>query len=389
MALVPVSYNLRSLLVRRSATVLTVLGVGATVAVLAGVLALQQGFAALFTSTGRDDVLVLLRPGAGNEGMSGIDRKRADVLLKSIPEIASDPDGRPLASAETFLAVRRFKVDGGEVNVPIRGVQPRSFEIYGDAIRITQGERFRPGHDEVIVGSKLPGHIRDCRLGDVIVLNTTPFRVAGVFEHDGAFASEVWGDIERMSDALERPFFNRIVAKLRPGVSVESFKERVKKDHQAPADAFTEREYLLKQTEAMSVVFGMLGGLLAVVMGIAAVFTATNTMLSALAARTHEIGVLKALGFRPVAIFVSFLFESTVLGLLGGAIGCLLVLPIHGAETGTMNFNSFTEVAFAFRITPEVLVTAVCFALVLGLLGGAWPAWRAARLIPQESLRRR
>ena len=241
----------------------------------------------------------------------------------------------------------------------------------------------------MIVGSKLPGRIRDCRLGDVIVLNTTPFRVVGVFHHDGPFASEVWGDLERMTAALHRPVFNRVIAKLRPEVSIPAFVERMRDHELVPCKVMTEREYLTLQTQALSIALLGLGGFLAVVMGIAAIFTATNTMLAALAARTHEIGILKSLGFRPFSIFLSFLLEAVLLGLIGGAVGCLLALPINGIETGTMNFNTFTEVAFAFRVTPRVLITAVVFALALGLIGGAWPAWRAAQMTPAEALRRR
>src|SRR5690606_28887288 len=387
MTLVPFGYNLRSLLVRRSATLLTVLGIGATVAVLAGVLALRQGFESLFAESGRDDIIVFLRPGAGSEGESIISRERADILTKSFPEIASDDKGRPFATAQTYLAVRRTKLGGGETNVPIRGVEPMTFELYGDDLRISAGRMFRPGTDEVIVGSKLTNRIRDTREGDVLVLNTTPFRVVGILEHDGPFSSEIWGDLERISTALERPSFNRVIARLRPDVDVDAFAKRVADDEQAPAKVMTEREYLTSQTQALSYTLGLLGTFLATIMGIAAVFTATNTMLAAIAARTHEIGVLQSIGFRRSSIFVSFLFESLLLGILGGAVGAIFALPLNGIETGTTNFQTFTEVAFAFRVTPSVLVTAILFALVLGLLGGAWPAWRAARMTPVEAMR--
>jgi len=388
MALVPFSYNARSLFVRRGATALTVLGIGATVTVLAGVLALQQGFEKLFSESGRDDVAVFLRPGAQSEGESIFTLERAEILMKSLPELATNAAGKPLVSGESYLAVRRFKLDGGETNVPIRGVQPMTFEILGDAIRITQGRRFEPGTDEVLVGRKLVDRIRDCQEGDVIQFNTTPFRVVGIFDHDGPFSSEIWGDRDRIAEALERPIFNRLIGRLREGTDVAALAERLKEDPQVPANVMTERQYLTSQTLALSFVLNQLGLFLAIVMGIGAVFTATNTMLAALAARTHEIGILVSLGFRPYAVFASFMLEALLLGLIGGLAGCLLALPIHGADTGTMNFQTFTEVAFAFRITPEVLLKAVSFSLVLGLLGGAWPALRAARLRPTQALRR-
>ena len=389
MALVPLGYNLKSLAVRKSATVLTVISIGATVAVLAGVLALTQGFETLFSESGSDDVAVFLRPGANSEGESGFSKPRARELIKSTGEIAENAAGLPLASAESYLAVRLFKLNGGETNVPVRGVQPMTFEIFGDRISYVAGAAFRPGTDEVIVGEKLTRRIEGCQLGDVLQINTTPFKVVGVFASDGPYASEIWGDVDRMSEALDRATYNRVIARLDDGVDFEAFAQRLEDDERVPAKAMTERGYLGSQTAFLSITLTFLGGFLALVMGVAAVFTATNTMLAALAARSHEIGVLTSIGFRPVPIFLSFLFEALVLGLLGGLVGVLLTLPLSGVETGTTNFQTFTEVAFAFRVTPRVLVTAIVFAIVLGLLGGAWPAWRAARMEPVEALRRR
>ncbi len=388
MALVPLSYNLRSLAVRWSATLLTVFGIGATVAVLSGVLALQQGFETLFSESGREDVVVFLRQGATNEGDSVFSLERAQILMKTLPEIAVDEKGVPLVSAEMYLAVRRKKIDGGETNVPIRGVSPRSFDIYGDGVRVIEGRRLVGGADEVMVGKKLVDRIRDCQVGRTLTLNTTPFKVVGVFDSDGPFASEIWGDRNRIGEALERPVQSRIVAILKEGTDLAALAERMDSDPQVPSKVLTEREYLTSQTKALSFVLRGLGFFLALVMGTAAVFTATNTMLAALASRTYEIGILLALGFRPHAIFLSFLFEALVLGLAGGAVGCLMALPLNGVDTGAMNFQTFTEVAFAFRVTPQVMVTAVVFALLLGLVGGTWPALRAASMRPTEAMRR-
>lgn len=390
--LVPLSYNLRSLFVRRSATLLTVLSVGATVAVVAGVLALQQGFASLYAENGREDLVVFLRPGATNEGDSVFARDRGLKLIKSLQEIATDERGLPLAGMECYLAIRRYRVGGSgreETNVPIRGVQPATFALRGEQLRLVEGRMFEPGSDEVIVGSKLPGRIQSCSLGDVLTLNTTPFRVVGVFECEGPFASEIWGDLERMLDALERYGPNRVLARLVTGVDLAAFNERLAQEREVPAEVMTEREYLTAQTRVLSQVLVFLGGFLGVCMGIGAVFAATNTMLAAIAARTHEIGILKASGYRPLPILFSFLFEATLLGLLGGVVGCGLSLLLNGVQTGTTNFQTFTEVAFAFRVTPQVLVVSVLFSLLLGIAGGAWPAWRAAQMTPTEALRRR
>ncbi|RMG14545.1 MAG: FtsX-like permease family protein [Planctomycetota bacterium] len=392
MALVPFSYSLRSLAVRRSATVLTVASIGATVAVLAGVLALQQGFSTLFREAGRDDLLVLLRPGAGSEGESFFPRDRAAVLKKSFPEFAQDEAG-PLVAGELYLGVRLRKhpaLGGGETNVPIRGVERRSFELTGAGLRVLDGgRRFRWGHDEVIVGRKLVSRIAGCAVGRRIRLNTTEFEVVGVFDVEGPYASEIWGDFERLREALQRNGYSRLVGRLAPGADLRALREKLSGHKQIQAKLLTEREYLTSQTAALSGALLFLGTFLGLVMGAAAVFTGTNTMLAALAARTHEIGILLSLGFRPGAIFFAFLLESLLLGLLGGVVGCLLVLPLHGVETGTTNFATFTEVAFAFRVSPTVLGVAALFAVGLGLLGGLLPAWSAASKLPTEALRRR
>ena len=387
--LVPLSYNLRSLFVRRSSTLLTVVGIGATVAVVAGVLALRQGFASLFSGSGREDVAVFLRPGSTNESDSFFRRDLALKLTKGLPEAATGEDGVPLTSMECFLAVRRFRIGGGETNVPIRGVQPPSFAVYGDDVAVVEGRRFEPGADEVMVGRRLPGRIRDCRVGDVVQINTTPFQVVGVFESKGPFESEIWGDLDRMLAALERPGPSRVVARLRSGADLEALDRRLRDDKEVPAKALSQRAYRASLTGVLEGALLFLGGFLGLIMGIAAVFTATNTMLAAIASRTHEIGILLASGFRPFAIFVSFLLESLLLGLLGGAVGCVLALPLNGVETGTTNFQTFTEIAFAFRVTPSVLLSAVVFALVLGLFGGAWPALRAALMTPTEAMQGR
>lgn len=389
MALVPFSYNLRSLFVRRSATFLTVLGVGATVAVVAGVLALNTGFESLFRSSGRSDFFIFLRPGATNETDSFFDRERANILMKSRPEIAVDADGVPLASIECYLALRRNRVDGGETNVPVRGVQPQSRKLNEGHMKLIEGRWFEPGSDEVIIGRATAGRFENCSFGDTLVFNTTPFKVVGIFDSPGPFASEIWGDLERVSAALQRPASNRVVAALKPGTDIAALRASLESDAQTPAQLLDEREYMSKQTEALSGVLVGLGIALAVIMGIAAVFTATNTMLAALAARTHEIGILLSIGFRPFSVFVSFLFESLLIALLGGAIGCVLILPLNGIQTSTMNFATFTDVSFAFRVTPELMSRAILFALLLGLLGGAWPAFRAAMMKPTEALRRR
>lgn len=404
--LVPLSYNLRSLFVRKSSTLLTVLGIGATVAIISGILALQQGFSSMFTSGGRDDVAVFLRPGANNEGDSQFSRDRGLKLIKSVPEIEIGPNG-PIAAMEAYLALLLPPKRGGLTNVPLRGVQPLTFSLREKELSIVDGRNFTPGNDELIVGSRLVDRIENCHIGDVLMLDRTPFRVVGVFEHPGQFGGEIWGDLDRVVAAMGRYGPNRVIAQLKPGTVIGApdpmqvmfndnppepeegtMAARLLKDTEVPAKVYSEKQFLASQTVMLSFMLVFLSGALGMIMGIAAIFTATNTMLSAISSRTHEIGILLAIGYRPFPIFLSFLFEALVLGLIGGVVGCLLTLPFNGVKAGTMNFQTFTEMAFAFKVTPVVLIVAVLFSVGLGLIGGAWPAWRAARMKPTAAMRR-
>jgi len=387
MAIVPLQYNVRSLFVRSSSTILTVLAVGATIAVLAGMLSLQQGFAVLFQERGRTDLALFMRQGATSEGESGITLEQCNILKKEVPEVIRDDGGRPMASAEMFLAVRLRKFDGGETNVAIRGVEPMTFAIHGDDVVITEGENFTPGTDELIVGVGLLERIANCRVGDNLQINTSTFRIVGSFAGKGGYRSEIWGDVNRLSDALERPVRSRILARVSPDADLDAIAARYDDDLRLQPKVMNERDYLASQTSSLTKRFMFVGGFLALIMGIGAVFTGTNSMLAAIGARTHEIGILKAVGYKPWAIFVAFLGESMVLGLLGGVVGCLLVLPFQGAETGTVN-STFSEVTFAFRTTPAAMLTSILFAACLGIVGGVVPAWRASRMTPTQALRR-
>ena len=372
---------------RASSTLLTVCAIGATVAVLAGMLSLQQGFAVLFQERGRDDLAVFLRKGAKSEGESGLSREQCNVLQKEVPEIELDGAGKPLASAEVFLAVRLRKFDGGETNVAIRGVEPTTFAIHGDDIRIVAGRMPKPGSDELIVGEGLVDRIRNCKPDDTLRINTGTFRIVGTFTGKGGYRSEIWGDLERLSEALQRPVRSRILARIKPGTDLAAVQTRYESDLRTQPSVQTERAYLATQTDRLSTTFSILGTFLGLIMGLGAIFTGTNSMLAAIGARTHEIGILKAVGYRPFPIFLSFLGEAVLLGLLGGLLGCLLVLPFQGAETGTMN-ETFSEVTFAVRTTPFVMLVAITFAMLLGLVGGLFPAWRAAQMTPTQALRR-
>ncbi len=389
MKLVPWSYPLRSLVVRRSSAFFSALGIAMTVAVLCGVFALRNGFDSLFSETGEEDVVVFLRPGATSEGESGIPWDRVQKFKKEIPAIALDAQGSPLAAGESYLALYLDRLDGGgQVNVPIRGVEAASFAVHGSRLRMVEGRAFTFGTNEIVVGAPLARRIANCTVGSKLLVNITEFAVVGIFEYDGAYRSELWGDVVQIQAALQRDFLQRVVAKVKPGTDVEKLARELKDDKQLGSLVLSERAYFKTQTNLLGGVLVFLGVFLSAVLGTAAVLGATNTMLASIGARTREVGILRSMGFPSSAVLLAFLVEAALIGLVGGVLGCLIVLPLDGIETGTMNWNSFTDTSFAFRVDAPLLLTAVGLAMLLGILGGLVPAWRAAHLKPVEALRR-
>ncbi|MED5331191.1 MAG: ABC transporter permease [Planctomycetota bacterium] len=386
--LLPLRYTVRNVLVRQTSALLTMLGIALTVAVFAGVIALRDGFEALYRPRGDESLVIYMRPGATSEGESIIRRSEAEILIKERPEIDRNDKGLPLAAAETFLAVYLEKREGGTLtNVPLRGIQSMSLEILGDNVRLVEGRWLQFGSDEVVVGQPLTERMRNARVGDTINLNITPFKVVGVFEHQGAQGNEVWGDVDRMMEALERPVYQRVIARLRPGTDIGAVAEELRNHSRTPMKVLSEKDYLAAQTPLLRALLSFLAAFLTLIMGASAVLGAMNTMLASVASRTHEIGVLLCLGYSRIAIFLTFLIEAAFIGLIGGSAGILLTLPFDGLETGMTNFNTFTDVSFAFRVTPELIATSFVLAFVLGLIGGTIPAWRAARLTPVNALR--
>lgn len=383
----PLSYPLRNLAVRKSTTLLTALGVAMTVAVFAGVFSLRDGFQRAYEVGGRADLGIYLRPGANAEGESGIARDRVEILLDERPEIARRPDGSPLAAAETFLAVYMEQAGGGLTNVPLRGIQPASLELHGERLRLADGRWLQWGSDEVVVGRPLTERMKNCRIGDVLTLNTTPFRVVGVYDLHGAQGGEVWGDVERMMEALDRPFYQRVIAQLREDVDLDAVAEELENDARVASKFVDERSYLKAQTGMLGGMLTVLASVLTVIMSLGAVIGSAITMSAAVSARTHEVGVLMAIGYTRAAVVLTLLIEAALIGLVGGAFGLLLALPFDGLQTGMTNWNTFTDVSFRFDLTPALALKSFLLAFTLGVIGGIVPALRAARLKPVEALR--
>lgn len=378
---VPLSYNLRNVRVRWRLTLLAVLGIALVVAVFAVLMAMSEGFSTALRATGQPDNAIIVTRGSASEMMSEVSPEERDVILRDFP-LARGADGQPLASPEsvTVMSLRK-KADGRRTNVTLRGVTPRAFEVRG-GIQIVSGRRFTPGLAEVMVGRRIRDRVRGLELGAMVEHRRQRFEVVGVFESEGAaFESEVWGDYATMNALFNRgTYFSSLVVRVNDPARIPALDRWIRSHPRTSLQAVPERLYYENQAGHVGTILKALAGLVAVVMGLGAVFGAMNTMYAIVAARTREIGTLRALGFSRRAILLSFVVESAVLALLGGALGCLLAFTMHGYSTGASNLQTFREVAYAFRITPAIVAVSLGFAVAMGVAGGLLPSIRAARL---------
>lgn len=375
---IPLIYNIRSVLHRPTTTLATALGIGFVVLTFVGMLALANGFRSAMISTGRPDNVMLLRKGADSEIASGISREHA-AIVRALPEVAKLPDGRPIASADVYVVVSKPRLDGSETHMPVRGVSPEVFELRDD-VRIIDGRKFEPGRAEVIVGRGLVGRMQDVEIGSTIRFGQQDFTVVGHFEADGsAFESEVWGDAETLMSAFRGPVYQSVTVRLADPNAFDALVARIEADPRLQLQAKREPDFFAEQAQFLGAVLEFMAFFVTIVMSIGAVFGAINTMDAMVAARAREISVLQTLGFQRRSVLASFLVEALVIALAGGVLGCLLALPINGIETSTMNWQSFGELTFAFRVSPKILLQGMIFAAVMGLVGGFLPARRAAK----------
>ena len=277
--------------------------------------------------------------------------------------------------------------DNQPANVPVRGVGPRAFDVR-ETLKFVEGRRFAPGTREINVGRLAVGRFQGLALGSDVKFGSTTWKVVGVFTADDAsFESEVWGDIDLMMPAFQRNGYQSVTVKLADPSAFDSFEAAIDGDPRLDLQPQREQDYYAEQSQAMTTVIRVFGTFVTLILSIGAMFGAMNTMYAAVAYRTREIGTLRALGFSRLRIVTAFLAESIALALVGGVIGCILALPVHGLSTGTTNLSSFSEVAFKFRITPALLVGGLVFSAVMGAVGGLLPAIRAARIPVARALR--
>lgn len=383
---IPLKYNLRNLVVRRVSTLMTIGTIALVVAVFVALMSLANGLNSSLVETGSPENVVILRDGAQTEMQSFV-TKEAFQVIQTIPGIARDTQGRPIASGEVVVLINLLRRgDISASNVTVRGVSETGVTLRPH-LKLVGGRMFRPDVGEAIVSRKIADRFQGVSLGDELQLGRRKFAVVGIFDAGGTgFDSEIWSDVVGVSDAFDRASYSSVLIRAENVATRDQLVSRIESEQRLKLESKSELAYYEEQTSASGPIRG-LGIFVAIIMGIGACFGGMNTMYASVAYRTREIGTLRALGFSKASILTSFVIESMILSLIGGVIGCLLALPVNGIATGTMNFRTFSEVAFSFRITPDLLLSALIFSLLLGFIGGLLPSRLAARMPITKALR--
>jgi putative ABC transport system permease protein len=386
---IPVIYNFRSVKARWSSAIVAVVGIAGTVGVFVAMLSLARGFKATLVSSGSEDNAIIMRAGATSEMTGGVTIDTVKIIQDK-PGIARGADGSPLVTPEVVLVAPIPLISTGtDANVEIRGVSKNVLEIRRN-VKIVEGRMFSPGLNEIVVGKNANASYAGLTLGNTIGLGSVHWKIVGIFDAGGSsFDSDVWGDAHLIGPAFNRPdiFFQSITVHLTSASALQQLKDAATADPRLNVDVTREIDYYSKQSNRLTTLITVLGGLVAGVMAIGAVFGALNTMYSAVAERGREIATMRALGFGGPSVVFSFVIEALLIAFVGGLVGCIAVLPLNGLTTGAMNLQTFSHVAFAFKITTELLVKGIVFALVMGVIGGFLPAVRAASMPVASALR--
>ncbi|NGP52537.1 ABC transporter permease [Thioalkalivibrio sp. XN8] len=379
--------NLRSVPQRWSTSLVIVVGIAGVVGVLTAILAMGEGFSATLGAAGKEDQAIVLRSGATSELTSGLSRETVD-LIKRAPGVARGADGEPVASAEILVIADLPKAGTGTLaNAPIRGVQPGAFGLRPE-VRIIEGRNFEPGPRELIVGRGAASQFEGLEVGARVAFRDADWTIVGIFSAGGgAHESELWGDAETVMSAYRRGGFQSVTVQLESAESMEAFQAALADDPRLNVEAQTLRAYFSAQSRQMSTLINVLGYTVGYIMAIGALFGALNTMYAAISTRAREIATLRALGFGGTAIVTSVMIEALLLAVIGGAIGGGLAWALFNGYTVSTLGANFSQVAFDFKVTGELLAQGIAWSLVIGFLGGLFPAWRAARQEVTTALR--
>jgi putative ABC transport system permease protein len=384
---IPYSYSFRNLWTRRLTTLLTASGMGLVVFVFAATLMLAEGLQQTLVATGSPDNVMVLRKSANSEVQSAVERSQA-ALIESQPEVAIGPDGNPLLAKELVVLINLKKRGSDKpANVVIRGVSAASLQLR-PAVRLKEGRMPRPGSAEVIAGESIARRFQGGGMGETLRFGMRDWRVVGIFDAGTTgFSSEIWGDSDQMMQAFRRQIYSSVIFRMRDPAQFDAFKARVEGDPRLTVEAKRETRYYLDQSESMARFLRILGMVLTVVFSIGAVIGATITMYAAVANRVGEIGTLRALGFQRSSILSAFIMEALLLGLCGGILGVGGASFMQLITISTMNWASFSELAFSFTLTFGILWKSLLFSVVMGFIGGMLPAVRAARMNIVTALR--
>ncbi|PYX82759.1 MAG: ABC transporter permease [Acidobacteria bacterium] len=385
---IPVIYNMRSVKARWTSAVVAVLGIAGTVGVFVAMLSLARGFKATLVHSGSARNAMVRRAGSTSE-MDSVIQLDQEKILEDAPGVARTAEG-PLVSPEVVvIAPFPMRSTGTDANVQIRGVSTKAPQVH-ENVKIIAGRFFQPGVSELVVGKNAVHSYSGLDLGNTVRFGGGQWKIVGVFDAGGtAFDSEVWCDSNILSQVYSRPasIFSSLAVRLNSPDAMSAFKDALTSDPRLTLQAEREVDYYDKQSRVLTTLITVLGSIVAAVMGIGAVFGALNTMYSAVAERSREIATIRALGFGAASVVSSFVLEALLISSVGGALGCVAVLPLNGFTTGAMNWQTFSHLAFAFRVTPILLAGGIVFALVMGLVGGLPPAIRAARRPVADALR--
>ncbi|HEV7802060.1 MAG TPA: ABC transporter permease [Burkholderiales bacterium] len=383
----PVRYTLRNLWTRKLTTVLTAGGMALVVFVFAAVQMLDTGLRATLVATGQPDNVLITRRGSNAEISSGVDRVQA-AIVESQPEIATGADGKRQVSKEAVILITLPKRESGQAtNVTTRGVGEAAYALRPQ-VRFIQGRPFERGASEVVVGKSLAERFESTGLGSVLRFGGREWRVVGIFDSGGAaFDSEVWADSDQLMQAFRRQAYSSVIARLIDAHAFDAIKSRLESDPRLTLDVKRERVFYEEQSQALSKFISYLGLTLSIIFSIGAMIGAMITMYAAVASRVAEIGTLRALGYRRSAVLGAFLFESVLLGAIGGAVGIGLASFMQLVQISTLNWQSFAELAFRFTLTPKIALVSFAFAVLMGVVGGFLPAVRAARMSIVDALR--
>jgi putative ABC transport system permease protein len=377
---IPLLYNLRSMRARWISAIVAVLGIAGTVGVFIAMLALARGFRATLVNSGSPNNALIRRAGASSEldGSIPLDQIKT---IEDKPGVAHE-NGQPLVSPEAVMvAAFPLLTTGTDANVQIRGVSQDVFRVRPN-IKIVQGRFFQPGLNELVIGKNVASTYAGLELGKPVKFGGGTWDVVGVFDAGGsAFDSEIWADSRVLNQVYKRPenLFQSATVRLTSPAALRELKDSITADPTLQVQVDRESEYYERQSLVLTTIITVLGTLVALIMGIGAVIGALNTMYSAVSERSREIATLRAIGFAGGSVAFSFVIEALLIALIGGLVGCLAVLPVNGVTTSTLNMQTFSHLAFAFRITPILLAVGIIFALLMGLVGGVPPAIRAAR----------